>query len=351
MNIKHAFVFLGILVLSSVFLAGCNRSPPPTCTDSDGGLDYSIAGTAVLSTGEESIDYCTSSIRILKEYYCMTDIGPISSKQYTCPYACQDGACIPAPVCGDGTCNGDETCITCPADCGQCTYAELLANAVGYWNFDEGTGTIAHDSSPNGNDGIITNATWKTGILGFQRPGGKSLYFNGSADVDMGDQDELDFTGSYSISAWVTTTGKQKSTNPAIAGKGFLEDIDDGYELFINSDAIAYNKFTFQVKCCGSLASNAIGNEIGPINYPHHIVGVRDGATHTTSIYCDGVLVDSDTSVYTTHPNDQRFVVGKAHTGAVGDPATNPFVGQIDEVIVFDSALSAENAMVLFQGS
>jgi len=26
----------------------------------------------------------------------------------------------PAPYCGDGTCNGGETCSTCPADCGKC---------------------------------------------------------------------------------------------------------------------------------------------------------------------------------------------------------------------------------------
>lgn len=29
-------------------------------------------------------------------------------------------ACSPAPSCGDGSCNGSETCSTCPADCGAC---------------------------------------------------------------------------------------------------------------------------------------------------------------------------------------------------------------------------------------
>jgi hypothetical protein len=33
----------------------------------------------------------------------------------TCPADC--GAC---PACDDGACNGDETCETCPADCGEC---------------------------------------------------------------------------------------------------------------------------------------------------------------------------------------------------------------------------------------
>jgi len=30
------------------------------------------------------------------------------------------GTCVPGAVCGDGTCNGDETCSTCPGDCGEC---------------------------------------------------------------------------------------------------------------------------------------------------------------------------------------------------------------------------------------
>jgi hypothetical protein len=34
----------------------------------------------------------------------------------SCPQDC--GAC--PPVCGDGTCNGTETCSTCAQDCGPC---------------------------------------------------------------------------------------------------------------------------------------------------------------------------------------------------------------------------------------
>ena len=30
------------------------------------------------------------------------------------------GTCQPQPVCGDGTCNGAETCLTCSCDCGTC---------------------------------------------------------------------------------------------------------------------------------------------------------------------------------------------------------------------------------------
>ena len=45
---------------------------------------------------------------------------------------------------------------------------------VAYWDFDEGTGTILHDKSGNGNDGTIYGATWVDGVKG------KALYFNRS---------------------------------------------------------------------------------------------------------------------------------------------------------------------------
>ena len=39
--------------------------------------------------------------------------------------------------------------------------AETGPGPVGYWSFDEGYGTVAHDESGQGNDGTITGATWK----------------------------------------------------------------------------------------------------------------------------------------------------------------------------------------------
>ena len=51
---------------------------------------------------------------------------------------------------------------------------------VGWWRFDEGSGTIASDSSGYGNDGTLGgNATWDEGLYG------GSLYVDGSAWVDI----------------------------------------------------------------------------------------------------------------------------------------------------------------------
>jgi len=36
----------------------------------------------------------------------------------------------PTPVCGDGTCNGTETCSSCPADCGACPPTERCGDGI-----------------------------------------------------------------------------------------------------------------------------------------------------------------------------------------------------------------------------
>src|SRR6056297_596327 len=74
-------------------------------------------------------------------------------------------------------------------------------NLVGYWKFDEGSGTTAYDSSGNGNDGTLTNGPiWSTDA----REGNYSLSFDGVDDyVDVGNSQILQMDTSFSISFWV----------------------------------------------------------------------------------------------------------------------------------------------------
>ena len=85
-----------------------------TCTDSDGGIDYNIKGTA-RKGGYTAEDYCfTTNPKVVWEYYCTED-GTIESEMYTCATICSDGRCglsspTPNPV-------PDDSC-TSSSDCG-----------------------------------------------------------------------------------------------------------------------------------------------------------------------------------------------------------------------------------------
>ena len=72
----------------------------------------------------------------------------------------------------------------------------LQNGLVGWWKFDEGSGTVAYDSSGNGNDGNLTNGpTWATGKIG------GALSFDGVDDyVEL---DNFELGGEMSFSVWV----------------------------------------------------------------------------------------------------------------------------------------------------
>ena len=75
----------------------------------------------------------------------------------------------------------------------------LTRGLVGYWAFDEGSGTIAYDSSGFANNGTTTNGpSWTNGKVG----GG--MEFDGTNDyVDVRDSDSLDITNEITIEFWI----------------------------------------------------------------------------------------------------------------------------------------------------
>ena len=78
----------------------------------------------------------------------------------------------------------------------QATMNSLLVGddteLVGYWRFDETTGTIASDSSPNGNDGTLTNLAPETAWAISTAPVGDASIFSISADINETDDCEVD---------------------------------------------------------------------------------------------------------------------------------------------------------------
>jgi hypothetical protein len=71
---------------------------------------------------------------------------------------------------------------------------------VGYWQFDEGSGTSGSDSSGQGNTGnLINTPTWIAGVSG------NALSFNGTNQyVNIPDDNTLDFgTIDFTIAAWI----------------------------------------------------------------------------------------------------------------------------------------------------
>jgi hypothetical protein len=107
------------------------------CTDSDGGSNIYVKGTAVttnIKVGyyiKEGTDRCQNSryytnfgfrdVSSVLEYSCNT-FGMIDSNYVDCPNQCVDGACIQndsQSICGNGICEHDEDMTNCRVDCCQ----------------------------------------------------------------------------------------------------------------------------------------------------------------------------------------------------------------------------------------
>ena len=85
---------------------------PQTCRSSTSCGDGTCNGTETCDTCETDCGQCTPH----GVEYCGNGFCAPTETCSTCPSDC--GAC--AATCGDGTCNVNETCTTCPSDCGAC---------------------------------------------------------------------------------------------------------------------------------------------------------------------------------------------------------------------------------------
>ncbi len=100
------------------------------------------------------------------------------------------------------------------------------ASLVGLWHLDEGSGSIAADSSGRGNDGTMVGPTWVPGRIG------SALSFNGqSGRVEVVDNASLEPTAAVSGSAWIERAGNPGFYRYLVA-KGAMSCIAASHGLY-----------------------------------------------------------------------------------------------------------------------
>ena len=79
-------------------------------------------------------------------------------------------------------------------------FSNVSAGLVAHWEFDDGSGTNAVDSSGNGHDGTLQgDPQWVDGMIG-----SGALSFDGSDGlVDVGHDESLSMTDDLTITVWV----------------------------------------------------------------------------------------------------------------------------------------------------
>ncbi len=196
---------------------------------------------------------------------------------------------------------------------------------VAEYHFDEGSGNIATDSSGNGNNGLIHGASWVDGKFG------KALVFNGVSDyVTTNINGFPSGSNPRTLAAWIKTSA---STQMTIVGYGN------------NTSSQMFNILTLSntgkiiVSNWGGLT--ALSDTAINDGAWHFVAATYDGTT--VRIYIDGILEVTDSSL--TFNTINAF----SKIGVRIDGTTEFYNGIIDEVRIYNRALSADEVLANYQ--
>ena len=212
------------------------------------------------------------------------------------------------------------------------SWVEQDIEPVSYWNLDEGEGDTAYDSVGD-NHGTVNEADWTTGQVN------SALSFDAN-DYVVGSSSPFDFEdATFTVAAWFKTA----SSDGTIVSEG--GGSTGGWSLDLKS-----GKVRVTLKTSAGLDAFLVdGISFCSDNTWHHV-----GAVVTTStshymgnsgyIYIDGATVSNiNWLIHAYNSSGDNWAIGAKAAGTASN-----FNGLIDEVAVYDRALSLEEIEQLY---
>lgn len=211
---------------------------------------------------------------------------------------------------------------------------------VGYWSFDNGTinGDTVKDVLGKNDGELDGNPKSVNGKVG------KGLEFNGQNFVHIPGTNTLDFNGAEAITvaAWINADSDSPVVGVVAGCCGTIVAQRDanGWALrFDGRDGGSELEFINHTQQGWHGDGAGFGIPVFAKGEWHHIVGIVDG--NKKFIYADGKLAkETDDHNGPMQANSTEHEIGKANDGG--------FVGIIDEVVIYNRALSANEVKQLF---
>ncbi|MFO0793479.1 MAG: LamG domain-containing protein [Candidatus Brocadiaceae bacterium] len=211
-----------------------------------------------------------------------------------------------------------------------------------FYNFNEGSGATAFDTSGYANNGITSGATGTTGIVG------GALKFNGVdnyVSIPRMNYDEI------SISAWFYKNAKDTANVDAIIG-GWKWDLaietEEGFDLRFSPTTPDTLEFVLVTKNASGtrVLKTAKANLVNSVGSWFHAVGVYNKNTGEQKLSINGQLVNTQ-----FHPAGNTIVPMTIYADIkIGYSRVNKgfFNGTIDEVHFYNRALSSQEVLDLY---
>ncbi len=213
------------------------------------------------------------------------------------------------------------------------------AGMVGWWPGDGNASDIV-----GGNHGILSGDATATA----DGRVGQAFSFDGTGDfVVVPDSPSLNITGDVTVDLWAKRTVFGGSDRLMVAkGAGSIGAADAPSVYFLNFDSTDHLAAGFE-RADGSNVT-LTGPTVTDTNF-HHYAYVRSGDTQ--KLFIDGVMVTGDT--FTGSPGDTsgiELAIGALRHDSFPGGFCCYFGGIIDEVELFNRALSAAEIRAIFEG-
>ncbi len=201
----------------------------------------------------------------------------------------------------------------------------MMSNIVGYWHFDEGTGTSTLDASGEGNTGELMNGvSW---LSGNDCKAGGCLDFDGTDDyVEVG---SLNNSSDLTVEAWVKFDSLD---NNWLLNK--RDNVDDNQWQLIHYDG------ALRAQVFDGTTGSVGGVNYGDINTDqwYHLAFTTNGISGGyINLYVDGEQVDSSSLSGDMKIGERELIIGSR--GWLKSEGLHD--GKIDEARIYNTALSS----------
>ena len=215
----------------------------------------------------------------------------------------------------------------------------VLAELIGYWPFEEGQGTETSDITGNGNDGTFNGSVeWVPGYKD------SAVRFDTTGErIVIGPLDPTAENNAMTLAAWINWEGQGHTIeHQGIIGKRLGWDPGTGVKWF------------WETTPAGDLVFRADNAEGGTglwwgngiiASYPNEWIHVALTWDNGAAVqYINGEVVETGNITFRDTADDTPVTIG-----CVDSTNNETFVGSIDDARIYDTALTAEDIVELFE--
>ncbi|UCG47484.1 MAG: LamG domain-containing protein, partial [Phycisphaerales bacterium] len=209
-------------------------------------------------------------------------------------------------------------------------------NLVGWWKFDDDTGTTAVDASGHDNYGTLKgDPEWAIGY------DGSALSFDGVDDfVEVPHAEILTVDNEVTVMAWILTSrhgGPGTQGYQGIVAKG---NPPRSYSLYTQSAGTLHFSTTSAGAYVGSSSSEQV-----PLNEWVHVAAMVSNGEHLYYINGEPAGTGGSGIELPGMADTATVVIARTHEGA-----TRSFLGMIDDVRIYNRALTQDEIKLVMRG-